>query len=221
MIRSVGLDVLRGNLGALAMGLMLAVVVVACSSDPVRVQEAPGALSGRVYPEGSFARVEAQGANGRVWQSRADDLGFFALSDLPEGLYRLSFDAEGFLPLRFPGHVRVRGAEVSTVPDVLLLTGIDIEGGVDVVGRVMDAETGEPVEGALLGALCAGVICNARYGASEGDGRYTLRSVPPNYRFRLNVEHPGYRAGSVFIEPQPGGTVVTQDVLLTRDPGAK
>jgi len=124
---------------------------------------------------------------GRRWASTSSGAnGRFEFWGLEEGEYRLRAWKDG----RFDNRPTARtGAR-----DVRLV----LKKAAELSGRVTAA--GRPVAGAWLNARLPGegggameYLGNAR---TSDDGRYTLRGLPPDLPFRVEITHNGYRTGT-------------------------
>ena len=117
---------------------------------------------------------------------------------LPEGTYQLVLGVDG--------NVMQQGsAVVGTAPDPKRKPGTDGSGGVTISGTVVDADTGDPIAGAVFVALNPGVRARqflneqdktlvAAFGQTDRDGAYTVQ--PPLSRgqtYSVIVAAKGYK----------------------------
>jgi hypothetical protein len=135
--------------------------------------------------------------------------GAFRLGPITAGTYALRAAAEGFQPGE-PVEVEVEAGQVrSGVVLVMKASGT-------LVGRVTDAATRRPIEGALIvpAEWNNGDLAESVGALTDADGRYRLRALPGK-RSSLTVSADGYRAllgGGVLVPP---GKSVTRDFALT------
>jgi hypothetical protein len=171
--------------------------VVDASRDPVQVF----AVSAEPRARRMMARPMAQSFD-------AGD-GAFRLGPLAAGTYALRAAAEGFQPGE-PVEVEIEPGQVrSGVVLVMKASGT-------LVGRVTDAATRRPIEGALIvpAEWSNGDLAESVGALTDADGRYRLRALPGK-RSSLTVSADGYRAllgGGVLVAP---GQSVTRDFALT------
>lgn len=92
---------------------------------------------------------------------------------------------------------------------------------VSVSGRVLDAESGEPVEGVIIRSFQSGPGNDrAIYASSDVDGQYCFESLPPGHRVFLRMHKAGYRIGesreAKHIRLDPGMRVENVDFRISR-----
>ncbi len=88
---------------------------------------------------------------------------------------------------------------------------LEVLEGSDVTGRVLDAASGRPVEGAAI----RGYYGESQVTVSDGDGRFRL----PRYWYTvIQVRAPGY-AEAMAVVPLPDATGVRRDLDVRLDPG--
>jgi hypothetical protein len=171
--------------------------VVDADRDPVQVF----AVSAEPRARRMMARPVAQSFD-------AGD-GAFRLGPLAAGKYALRAAAEGFQPGE-PVEVEVEAGQVrSGIVLVMKASGT-------LVGRVTDAATRRPIEGALIvpAEWNNGDLAESVGALTDAEGRYRLRALPGK-RSSLTVSADGYRAllgGGVLV---PAGQSVTRDFALT------
>ena len=154
-----------------------------------------GFLEGRVVDEDGeglqtfavAASPEGRGRFGNETQSFDTRDGRFRLGPVAPGSHRITAASEGFQP---------SAPVVATVASGETTTGITLvlERSGEVHGRVTDASTGRPIEGALIVPTEWGASHLAEsVGATTGaDGRYVLRALPDK-RSSIEVRAEGYR----------------------------
>jgi hypothetical protein len=176
-----------------------------------------GYMSGHVYSaEDSSAiwhgRVLAVNTENprihRITDTRRD--GSYVFDALPEGYYHVRAMAEGFLPQVYPDTVGVFENSPAENIDFYLEP---VEPGT-IAGTVTDADTNEPIEGALIHA---GLMHGARgnRAISGEDGTYLLENLVPGYYHLIAVARgyePARYPDSVFLEN--GGSVEDIDFQL-------
>jgi len=122
--------------------------------------------------------------------------GTFSLTGVPEGLYVVQVDAEGFAPA-VSNSFEARLGQVTAGIEVRLSTGGSI------AGRVVNAMTGEPIAGARVATQDNGFIDNplaqmfgsmmarrttARTAVSDADGRFALTQLMAG-DYQIRIEH--------------------------------
>jgi len=135
--------------------------------------------------------------------------GAFRLGPLAAGAYALRAAAEGFQPGQ-PVEVEVEAGRVRS--GVVLL----MKASGTLVGRITDAATRRPIEGALIvpAEWNNGDLAESVGALTDAEGQYRLRALPGK-RSSLTVSADGYRAllgGGVLVPP---GRSVTRDFALT------
>ncbi|MGM0576567.1 MAG: carboxypeptidase regulatory-like domain-containing protein [Myxococcota bacterium] len=207
-----------------ALGRSEAVVVSGPGEEiTLRLRGGDAALTGRVVdesgrpvtsyhldvlPSGPRAR-----RGGRVSRDVRDGGGRFRLEGLDPGRYDLVLRAPGRAPVRSGGHQVERG-RVTDVGDVVMPRQATIE------GRILDADTGDPLVGVRVRAQ--GVESGRGAGANaETDraGRFRLERVPIR-RLSLSLRRSGYTMRMVSgLQPQAGQVldIGTLDMLPSED----
>ena len=140
---------------------------------------APGAVTGRVLVDGEPGPCSVQGTEGigigagglSVRLESCDEQGEFRLDNLEEGIWRFRVQAEG--AERTLGPLDIEG-EVD-------LGDIEVFGGSEILGVVIDEVEGRPVEGVAVAAVAyegeeAGGVGSAR---TDEEGEFVLRGLPP------------------------------------------
>ncbi|HET9553236.1 MAG TPA: carboxypeptidase-like regulatory domain-containing protein [Anaeromyxobacteraceae bacterium] len=181
----------------------------------------PGRVAGRVV-DARGAPVARFTVNGQLFY--AGD-GRYAVA-LPGGDSRLVFRADGRAPAVVTAHATLGGTSGRrhTLPDVVL------GGGVDLIGEVVDARTGDPLpaaRAALAGSLDVGASPAqpdrlSDLGGSGNGGAYLLRHAARGGGLLL-VTHPDYLPAAVPVRPgAPLPTVALQrgGVIAGRAVGA-
>ncbi|MBU0550040.1 carboxypeptidase regulatory-like domain-containing protein [Myxococcota bacterium] len=149
------------------------------------------------------------GAGGASAQAFDDPDGRFRLGPLAAGSARLWAAAEGYQPVDSPALDVQAGAEVEGVV-------LRLRRSIVLIGRVLDAQTGRPIEGASLtpAEWRAQVLAETAAVYTDAQGRYRLSTLP-GARSSLYVEAEGYRRLLVGgVEGRPGATV-NRDLRLT------
>ncbi|BCS32675.1 hypothetical protein TBR22_A18930 [Luteitalea sp. TBR-22] len=176
-------------------------VVMGVSSPPAARPDGTGTLRGRVVEGGNGQPLRgatiwaswraAEGEGQAQFSTRTDGLGGFTIERLPDGVYFVHVQRQGFYDgpgtNQSPRQVTLRGGGTIDLGDVRLLTG-----GV-LTGRVLDHH-GEPVVGGrvtALGRLPGQEVLMPLGGTAVTDDRgvyrahglmpatYTVRVVPP------------------------------------------
>ena len=152
--------------------------------------------------EGALVRILEDEAERGV---RSDSLGRFVFLDVPGGSYSLRVEADGFETARLTVTVpedRSGRVDVWLTPLEVADAGDDARQEATVVGRVVDASTGEPlvdvavrIEGTGLGVF------------TDSAGRYRLTGVPPGPRV-LRAERIGYASYRSRLDLSPGERAV-------------
>lgn len=160
------------------------------SSHPTTV----GAIAGKMATRGTNTTVEAQRSDGTSRMAWVDQTGRYSIKGLTPGSYRLLVTAQGYSRLSLDAPIEVFADQTTTVQDLVLIwTGVGVPTGT-LTGTVTDAATGQPVEGVYLQVACnpREIICLGRTAYTDGNGRYTISSIPPGFVFDLYVAKPGY-----------------------------
>ena len=141
--------------------------------------------------------------------------GRFEIPSIAPGTYTVRASGAGRLP------ASVEGAEVASgeVTDVGTLV---LEGGGAAIGRLVDAETGDPLRGAVR-------VTFSGYGrGAEGasarageDGTFRIEGLWPQ-RMTLRAMSPGYVTRMVSgVDPAPGDTIDLGDIPMTARTGGR
>ena len=144
-----------------------------------------GSLAGRLVDEDGKgiggALVGVGGANGKAITSED---GSYSIDGLPPGVYRMLvyFAREDHITLERKD-IRVAPRQTTTV-DIISLEGTTV------AGRVINQDTGEPVEGAELHAYSEGFFGGGA--ATDKDGRYKLSVLPGPLRIQYSGGNPFY-----------------------------
>lgn len=214
-----------------SLALLIAGAVTTLGALPTHAQtpcdlQAPAtAIQGLVHHEASVplpgARVTAAWAGGRT-ETVAGEGGRFTLCDLPAGEeLRVRAETMGFASraesLRLArGEVRqldlvvdFGAAAGQAVGEVMARERAGISG--RIVGRVVDAETGEPVEAALVG------LGGEEFRATTGEsGAFGLDRVPAGER-SLRVRHIAYGEQEATVEV-PWDATLELELRLAAEP---
>ncbi|MCB9542232.1 MAG: carboxypeptidase regulatory-like domain-containing protein [Myxococcales bacterium] len=148
-------------------------------------------------------------AGGPPAQSFESGTGAFSLGPLAPGNTRVWAAAEGYQP------GEITGVEVKT-GEVVRGLRIVLDRSATLSGRVTDAGTGQPVEGAQIipAEWRSGALAETVGAFTDEDGRYTLRALP-GVRTSIQVSAPGYRPVLIGgVEGGPGEQIV-RDFALT------
>ena len=114
-----------------------------------------GGISGRVVDGATGepivgAVVVATGENGRMGRALTNERGAYLIDGLAAGRYRVTAEARGYEPARYPDPVGVREGQVTPNIDFRLRPQQQQQGGIS--GRVTARRTGEPIVGAMVEA---------------------------------------------------------------------
>lgn len=174
-------------LGHLVLALSAA-LPPAAGAAPLRIPGAPGELRGSVS-RADGTPVTSFTVNGVRFD---DPRGAFRILVPPEGSFRVVVRAPGLAP----GIVHVQGAEGKklVMPDVVLGKGEDV------VGEVVDAESGTPLPGAYVALADPAQAARLRFVrperlagvAATGRGGFYLMRGAPRATLMLVVHRPGY-----------------------------
>jgi hypothetical protein len=115
----------------------------------VRLQPLPGSITGIVRSSASGAAVVGASVVLGTWSTETDGEGRYALAGLPPGSYALRVNLEGYQPHEMSVTIRPGASETVDVSVTPLLASLTV--------RVVDASTGNPIEGAAVS-----------YGVSDG-----------------------------------------------------
>lgn len=132
--------------------------------------------------------------SGRV-SSRTDDRGFFRITHLQPGIYRLAVEDRG----------RALARKIELPPAGTLRQDFDFSG-FRVAGFVESAAKGEPVDGADVTLLLPPNREVGDMAVTAGGGRFQFEDVLEN-RFSLAVSKPGYRTAEVPVAESSAGDV--------------
>ena len=144
-----------------------------------------------------------------VAQSFDSGDGAFRLGPVGAGRYSVRAAAEGFQPGE-PRSVEVEAGQ--TLTDVTLV----MKASGTLTGRVTDARTRAPIDGALVvpAEWSNGDLAESVGAVTDSDGRYRLKALPGK-RSSINVSAEGYRpllGGGLMVPP---GKTATRDFALT------
>jgi uncharacterized GH25 family protein len=156
-----------------------------------------------------------------VERTLTDDRGWFALSSLRDGVYRLEARHEGYATKQQPDVVVSVARPASTLV-------IRLGDGARMRGRVVD-DAGRPVAGAKVVALrdmgarfSPSSAVERDVGLSDADGRYVIDTLTQGASYRMGVLVPGYaplfdtQATEVAQELERDFTVTLGGVLAGR-----
>lgn len=141
----------------------------------------------------------------------SDSSGKFDLK-LPEGVYDFSFEKEGFISERY-FNVEIKKNAYNHFPIIQLVPDSSNSG--TVTGKISDAVTNEPIEGAELlvrkglNALTGDIIQRL---SSKSDGSFSLNLPGGNYT--VQVKKDGYIRYQFVITSVPGKKVANQNGVL-------
>ncbi|MBN2499025.1 MAG: carboxypeptidase regulatory-like domain-containing protein [Deltaproteobacteria bacterium] len=179
---------------------------------------APGLLEGRVVAGAApvsqyrvrvvrFHAPDGEALPGGAFRDRSvrDPDGLFELGPLSPGTYTIEVSAAGYTSARVAGLV-IRSGGRTDAGEIELLSGGSV------LGRVVDAASGEPLEGARVSARSVqGRGVADRTGAA---GRFRLTGVPAE-RVTIQVHLRGYLSELVSgVTAPPGGELDLGDVSL-------
>lgn len=128
--------------------------------------------------------------------------GVYQMDELEPGSYDLTISAPGYAPAELRGVVVPAGTYGNA--------SADLGAGGTIAGTVTDAETGSPIEGAIV-TMSTGFEGTIRYTAA--DGTYRIDSVAPGRR-SIEVRHPRY---DIFMQTGvevTAGATATSDIAL-------
>jgi hypothetical protein len=182
--------------------LLVIAALVTGSAGPALVPPPPGELRGQVTRAGGEP-VPRFTVNGVAFQ---DPTGSFRILTPPEGEFRVVVRADGFAPNVF--HVQGASGKQLQIPEITLGAGEHV------LGEVVDAQTDEPVPGALATLADPARLERLRFirperlaevGTTGSGGWFELRRAPRGLAV-LVVQHPEYLPAFVSVntrEPLP------------------
>lgn len=139
--------------------------------------------------------------------------------DSSDGTYRFGPVAPGTLTLHAAAEGYQPGKRKIVVESGETLTGADLmlKASLNLIGRVTDAESGDPIAGAQVipAEWRAGALAESVGAYTDDNGRYTLSALPGN-RTSVRVKADGYRSVLIGGVQGPPGEAVTRDFSLTR-----
>lgn len=188
--------------------------------NTLRLKE-PASISGYVTDERGQALsgvsisierfVAASGSDSvgkRGTRVRVDDpRGEFTLSKLQAGTYVLSAVAEGRPPAQSDEIEVANGEQVRGVR-------IEIAAGATLSGRIIDADSGEPIDGARVWLDALTMTGRVAPTTTSEDGSYELDGVPEG-PFSVAISAEGYTKRVVAGIETRGATALSQDFELT------
>lgn len=185
---------------------------------PVTIELPSGGwVSGRVLDQsgapvaGVSITVSGRWRTGLPLQSFDSADGSFTFGPVGAGKLTLHAAAEGYQPAQ--RRVEIKSGETIEGADLQLKASFNLE------GRVTDARTGDPIEGAQVipAEWRSGGLAESVGGYTDGDGRYLLNALPGG-RTSVRVKAEGYRSVLIGgVEGQPGDTI-ERDFSLTAQP---
>ncbi len=192
----------------------------ATGSDVTITLQPEATIAGRVSRDGepvAEVKVAAQAQRGSGWgEDRTGAEGHYVLRGLPADTYNVALTApEGLTAVAHEGVKTEAGQRVEGIHFAL------IEGSL-VQGTVTWADTGQPVEGAMIGAYgpahprSGGWVQNT---TTDAQGRYELR-LPPgeNYVYWMGFPEEAWEAAPEGETFELGEEAHTIDFALTRKP---
>lgn len=198
---------------ALALSLLLPAPTAVQDAPCADLDAAEAGLAGVVRDQETAvwlpgARVIATWADGRA-QTVAGQGGVYTLCPLPAGI---PIDVHVALPPTRGATVRLVLApqEVRSLDPVIDVTMLAAGRG-GVVGAVLDAETREPVESALVGIEGTGFQA-----LTNEDGRFSMLEIPAG-TVTLSLQHIAYGEQAAELEV-PTGATVEVEVQVTATP---
>jgi Carboxypeptidase regulatory-like domain len=108
----------------------------------VRLQPLPGSVTGIVRSSASGAAVVGASVVLGTWSTETDGEGRYALAGLPPGSYALRVNLEGYQPHEMSVIIRPGASETVDISVTPLRASLTV--------RVVDASTGQPIEGASV-----------------------------------------------------------------------
>ncbi len=177
---------------------------IAGPAAAVPVPGRPGELRGRVT-RSDGTPVPAFLVNGVRF---SDSQGSFKILTPPEGEFRIVIRADGFAPTVI--HVTGASGKKLSIPDIFLGSGEDV------IGEVLDAETGLPVVAARVALADPAQISRLRLvrperlseAATTGSGGFFRLARVPRGRLLLVVQHPDYLPEFVAINTREAGPTI-------------
>lgn len=174
-----------------------------------------GFVTGRVFDQNRapISRVSitasGRGLGQMPTQSFDSSDGSFRFGPVAPGALTLHAAAEGYQPGERT--IRVTSGETLANADLMLKASVSL------VGRVTDAESGDPIAGAQVipAEWRAGALAESVGAYTDDDGRYTLNALPGK-RTSVRVKAEGYRSVLIGGVQGPPGEAVTRNFSLTR-----
>jgi protocatechuate 3,4-dioxygenase beta subunit len=176
------------------------------------VDERGSPLSGVTVAIESFVAASGRSVAGKRGRKvRGDDRGEFELGKLQAGTYILTATANGRPPARSDEIELANGERVRGIR-------IELGAGATLVGRVLDADSGEPIEGARVWLDALTLTSRPPPSTTDADGQYRLEGVPEG-PFSVAAAAEGYVRRVVAGVETRGADRIERDVELTAHDG--
>ena len=174
-----------------------------------------GFVTGRVFDQdrAPIQSVSISASGRQLGQMPAQSFessdGTFRFGPVAPGTLTLHAAAEGYQPGQ--RKIVVKSGETLTGADLMLKASLSL------VGRVTDAQSGDPIAGAQVipAEWRAGALAESVGAYTNEDGRYSLNALPGD-RTSVRVKADGYRSVLIGGVQGPPGETVTRDFSLTR-----
>ena len=186
----------------------------------------PAAVTGRVID--AISRKGIAGANGNMldadsWENggtvpsgfTTDADGYFSLNSLPAGNYVLNVNAKGYANYngwQGQGRINLTGGGEKNLGDIALMLSATV------VGRVVNAEDGTPVQGADVSLNQASQWGRwaSSSGMSDEEGRFEISNVEPG-SYKLKIRMDGFALFELAAQNvEPGKHLDLGDLKLDR-----
>ena len=161
------------------------------------VQATTGSIRGTITPSVNGTSINAFRDEDWVAFTTNDEEGDFEFQDLLEGTYALEVSA----PFHFVDisnrKLEVIVGQVTEAKPVFLRAWKDAD---KLFGRIIDANTKQPLPEVEIDVVCVTRICNALSVTSDAQGAFEVL-LWPDLESVLSISPPGYRTQSIKIKP--------------------
>jgi len=161
------------------------------------VQAKTGNIRGTITPPVDGTSINAFRGEGWVAFTTNDEEGNYEFRDLPAGTYALEVSA----PFHFVDisnrSVEVVSGQITQAKPVFLRAWADAA---KLLGRVIDANTKQPLPEVKIDVVCVTRICNALSATSDAQGAFEVL-LWPDLEAVLSISPRGYQAQSIAIKP--------------------
>jgi len=160
------------------------------------IQAKTGNIRGTITPPVDGTSINAFRGEGWVAFTTNDEEGNYEFRDLPVGTYALDVSAPFHFVDLSNRSIEVVAGEVTQAKPVFLRAWEDAA---KLVGRVIDANTKQPLPEVKLFVICTSRICTGFSATSDAQGAFEIR-LWPDLQAQLSIEHLGYQPQLIVIE---------------------